>query len=335
MNNSTTNVPDQNITEDQYGGDPGNAYLILTIVAAIALGICLIGLVGNIIVFWYLCFKIKKNKYTIYIINLSVADFIYLLFSIPVLILYINSLTNQNPDFEGKDSVFLFLEIFCDCAQYSGMFILTAISLERCLSVHFPFWYQCRRPQNLSTVVCVILWIMGCSESLIENLVCPQEAFVIQTTQCTAVQIMVFGLSIVICLPIMVISSLTLLIKIRRTFSEQYPKKLYIVIIIAVCVFIISVIPINFVWFLLYFQLIQSDIAIVGFYFASSFCLVLNSMIDPYIYFIVGKKWKQKTKHSIQEALERAFRSEDDENDDSKTNKPSNISSQTNLASTF
>ncbi|XP_069816307.1 mas-related G-protein coupled receptor member H-like [Dendropsophus ebraccatus] len=333
MNNSTVTptVPDQNITDGDY---PGKAEPPWTVIFAIAIVFCLIGLVGNIIVFWYLCFKIKKNKYTIYIINLSVADFIYLIFTIPVLILYINTLTNPNPNFEGKDSVYLFFEILCDSGQYSGMFILTAISLERCLSVLFPLWYQCHRPQNLSTIICTALWVIGCSESLIENLVCSPEDFVMPTTACTAVQIIVFGLSIVICLPIMVISSLTLLIKIKRTFSEQYPQKLYIIIITAVFVFIISVIPMNFLWFFLYFDLLSDD-KVIELYYAGMFCVVLNCTIDPYIYFIVGKKWKQKTSHSIQDALQRAFRTEDDENDDSSSNKTSNTSSQTNLAITF
>ncbi|XP_069816303.1 mas-related G-protein coupled receptor member D-like isoform X2 [Dendropsophus ebraccatus] len=334
MNNSTLTptVSERNITD---GDHPRNAQLTFIITFIIAIVFCLIGLVGNIIVLRYLCFKIKKNKYTIYIINLSVADFIYLIFTIPVLILFINSLKNPNPRFKEKDSVYLFFEILCDSGQYSGMFILTAISLERCLSVLFPLWYQCHRPQNLSTITCAAVWLIGFTESLIKNLVCTKKAFVESTTQCTAVQIIVFGLSIVICLPFMVISSLTLLIKIKRTFGKRYPQKLYIIILTAVFVFIISVIPINFVWFLMYFHLLQSDISAMGLFCASTFCLVLNCTIDPYIYFIVGKKWKQKTSHSIQDALQRAFRTEDDENDDSSSNKTSNTSNQTNLASTF
>ncbi|XP_066435403.1 proto-oncogene Mas-like [Eleutherodactylus coqui] len=331
LNNSTLtlNATDQDYSYSDY---PENAFQHFTIAAAIATAICLFGLVGNLIVFWYLSFKIKRNKYTVYIINLSVADSIFLLFTIPVLIIYINTLTGTNPLFEGKKSFLIFLEICCDSAQYSGMFILTAISLERCLSVLFPFWYQCHRPQNLSVIICVSVWLIGCSEGLIENLVCTEEAFISPTTECTAVQIIVLGLSVAICLPIMVISSFTLLIKIRRNFSEQYPQKLYIIIIAAVFIFIISVIPINFVWFLMYFQLLGSDMATIGFYFAGIFCLVLNCTINPYIYFIVGKKWKRKSSHSIQHCLERAFRTEDD---DSKSNKISNISSQTNLGSTI
>ncbi|XP_069815771.1 proto-oncogene Mas-like [Dendropsophus ebraccatus] len=330
MNNSTIapKVAAQNITDGDY---PENVNLPWTIIFAIAIVFCLIGFVGNIIVLFYLCFKIKKNKYSIYIINLSVADFIYLIFTIPVLILYINTVTNPNPHFEGKVSVYLFFEILCDSAQYSGMFILTAISLERCLSVLFPLWYQCHRPQNLSTITCAAVWLIGCSESLIENLVCSPEDFATPTTACTAVQIIVFGLSIVICLVIMVISSFILLIKIKKSFGMQYSLKPYISILISFFLYSVSV-CIYFVWFLLFIQLLDFNFYYL---FASVFSTVLNCTIDPYIYFIVGKKWKQKTSHSIQDALEQAVRTEDDENDDSSSNKTSNTSSQTNLARTF
>ncbi|XP_073423506.1 proto-oncogene Mas-like [Dendrobates tinctorius] len=328
----TLNVTDENNTGSDY---PENAQVHFTIAAGFAISLCLIGLVGNIIVFWYLCFKIKRNKYTIYIINLSVADFIFLIFSIIVLIMFIYTLSSADPYFKGKESLYIFLEIINDSAQYSGMFILTAISLERCLSVLFPIWYHCHRPTNLSTIICGSVWLLGWAVSLLDNLVCTPEAFLSQTTECTAVQIMTFGLSVIICLPIMVISSFILLIKIKKTVRQQYPQKLYIIIIVAVFIFIISVIPMNFVWFLMYFQLLKSDIETVGLFFAGVFCLALNCTVDPYIYFIVGKKWKQKTSHSIQDALQRAFRIEEDENEDSNSNKTSKDSNQTKLASTI
>ncbi|KAM3928099.1 mas-related G-protein coupled receptor member H-like [Leptodactylus fuscus] len=328
--NTTSNPSNQNITARRID----YTYLHFTIAAVICIAVCLIGLVGNITVFWYLCFKIKKNKYTVYVINLSVADFTFLIFSVLVLIMYINTLMNPKPNFQGKDIVYLFLEIFYDSTQYSGMFILTAISLERCLSVLFPIWYQYSRPHNLSTITCAMLWLIGCSESHIENLVCTTEAIDAHTTACTVVQIMTFGLSIVICFPVMVISSFTLLIKTRRTFSKQYPTKLFTIIITAVSIFILSVIPVNFLWFLIYFKLLPLNVHMLALQFASIYSTVLNCTLNPYVYFIIGKKWKQKTSQSFQDALERAFRIEN-ENNGSTSNQTSSTSIQVHLPATF
>ncbi|XP_073422181.1 mas-related G-protein coupled receptor member H-like [Dendrobates tinctorius] len=329
MNNTTSNTINQNRTEVGYT----NVQFTLTF--SICILLCLIGLIGNITVFWYLCFKIKKNKFTIYIINLSMADFLFLIFSSLIQMIYINTLVSLNPNFQGKKPLLTFLEIFYDTAQYSGMLILTAVSLERCLSVVFPFWYQCHRPEKLSTIICGSAWLLGCAESLTENLVCTNGAFSIHTTECTAVQIMTFGLSIVICLPIMVVSSIILLITVRRTFNHQYPTKFYIIIIVAVVIFISSVIPFNFAWFLMYFRLLPSNTVQFSLHIASSYSTALNCTLDPYIYFLIGKKWKQKKNQSIQDALERAFRIENGESNDSKSNQTANTSSQIHLPSAF
>ncbi|XP_063781012.1 mas-related G-protein coupled receptor member D-like [Pseudophryne corroboree] len=308
MNLTDTNNTDQNFSlEQDNGGYSQYAHIHFTIAAAVALGLCLIGLVGNIIVFWYLCFKLQRNRYTLYIINLAEADSIFILLSAMLLMININTMINTNPEFKGEELLYFLVEVFYDSMQYTGMFLLTAISMERCMSVLFPLWYQCHRPHNLSTIMCAFLWVIGCLESLIENLVCPPEAFMSQTSQCTAVQIMTFLISVGICLPIMVISSFILLIKIKRTFREQYPPKLYIIIITAVLFFILSVIPLNFLWFLLYFQMLPTDVQSVSLFFASIFCTVLNSTINPFIYFIVGRKWKQSSNHSIHDALQIAF----------------------------
>ncbi|XP_040210452.1 mas-related G-protein coupled receptor member D-like [Rana temporaria] len=305
------NVTGMNDTQDKpYRSYLENSYIPVTIVVVVALCLCIVGLVGNVIVFWYLCFKNQRNKYEVYIMNLSVADALFIIFTTLLLMLQINTIKGTDPDFIGKESLYLFIEIFYDTMQYSGMYILTAVSMERCSSVLFPFWYRSHRPRNLSTIMCIALWILGSLESLLKNLACTEDAFLEQTSQCLAVQIIVFILAIGICLPIMVISSFTLLIKVKRSLNQRYTPKLYIIILIAVLVFILSVLPFTFLSFLLYLKLTPTDSATVINFYVSTYCTVLNCAANPYIYFIVGRKWKQKTPHSIQEALQRAFRDE-------------------------
>ncbi|KAG8442437.1 hypothetical protein GDO86_011281 [Hymenochirus boettgeri] len=313
MTFNSTNTSDLNGTYLEGGFDP-NAYIHFTVAAAVCIGLCLIGIMGNVIVFWYLFFWIQRNKYTVYIINLAVADFICLLFIALLLMVNINTLIGTNPDFNGKDKLYLFLEIIYDFSFYSGMFILTAISIERCISVCFPIWYQRNRPKNLSAIICACLWILGATESLIANLACSEEDFVIQTPACTGVQIMTFVLNICICLPLMMISSFILLITIKRTYRQRYPSRLYILSVIsAVFVFILSVTPITLLWFLMYFKFSQSPVLIVGHYFASMYCTALTSTANPYIYFIVGRQWKHKSKYSIYIAFISVFTTEEED----------------------
>ncbi|OCT76401.1 proto-oncogene Mas [Xenopus laevis] len=279
-----------------------------TIAAAVAMGLSLIGIVGNIIVFWFLLFRIQRNKYTVYIMNLAVADLMLLTVTAVLMMVNINTLVGSNPDFKGNVEFLTFLEIIYDLSLYSGMYFRTAMIVERCISMLFPTWCENYRPKTLSVIMCVFLWILGCTESLIENLTCPSEDFRSQTPVCTGVEIMTFTLSICICLPLMILSSVTLLIAMKKTFRDQYPQRLYIIIIAAVFIFILSVIPFNFLWFLLYFRHLPSIQDTLGLYFASIISAALSSTANPYIYFIVGRVWKQKSNNSIHDALHRAFK---------------------------
>ncbi|KAM6308979.1 mas-related G-protein coupled receptor member D-like [Aegotheles albertisi] len=113
----------------------------LMVFAGVCTGICLCGLVGNGMVLWFLCFHMKRNPFTIYILNLIVTDFSLLLL----------------------------------------MYLLTAMSLERCVSVLFPIWYRCHRPKHLSGILLfyLVASLNSCTNPFIYFLVgsCRQGRF--------------------------------------------------------------------------------------------------------------------------------------------------------------
>ncbi|XP_009875152.1 PREDICTED: mas-related G-protein coupled receptor member D-like, partial [Apaloderma vittatum] len=54
---------------------------------------------------------------------------------------------------------FMFIaQSLCHFFDLSSLGLLTAISVERCVSVLFPIWYRCRRPKHLSGIVSGLLW---------------------------------------------------------------------------------------------------------------------------------------------------------------------------------
>ncbi|NXN13221.1 MAS protein, partial [Indicator maculatus] len=108
----------------------------LMVFAAVCMGISGCGLVGNGLVVWFLGFHMKQNPFTTYILHLAVADFsLTLLFfllmsatlSFTLLCLYIFF-----PFY--KDFVFA-VEFLCHFLDLTSLGLLTAISVERCLSV--------------------------------------------------------------------------------------------------------------------------------------------------------------------------------------------------------
>ncbi|XP_077307094.1 proto-oncogene Mas-like [Lithobates pipiens] len=279
--------------------------LRLPAVDAVFLGICVFGLVGNITVFWNLCFRIRRNKYTVYIANLCVADTLLLAVVMLTLVVQISNFFGSQPGFKVTCPFYKFVDVFYYSLIYSGKNILTAISVERCISVLSPIWYRTRRPEKFSTMTCAVLWFLGILEGLLDVFVCDPEAYIKHHPECAAVEVMIFVSAVGICLPLMVISSVTLLYKLR-TVSQDYPSRLYIVIIIAVIVFILSVLPLNIFRFLMFYRAMKT-VPPIKLVFISQYWLVFNSTINPYIYFLVGRKWNQTICCSIKDSLQRAF----------------------------
>ncbi|NWW44276.1 MRGRD protein, partial [Pedionomus torquatus] len=110
----------------------------LMVFAGVCMGISLCGLVWNGIVMWFLGFHMRKNPFTVYILNLAVADFSLLLLFF-LLLLAILSLTSFCSDFHHFiyfyiDFIYV-VEFLCHFFDFSSLGLLTAISVERCISV--------------------------------------------------------------------------------------------------------------------------------------------------------------------------------------------------------
>ncbi|MEE6525935.1 hypothetical protein FKM82_026255 [Ascaphus truei] len=281
-----------------------------SIVACFAVILCLFGMVGNGIVFWMLGFRMKMNKYTVYILNLAVADFICLIFVSIIMVLMVNQILNlTHPSRVTVTS----LEVCYDFGFFAGMFILTAISVDGCLSVLFPIWHTFSRPTHISPITCGLLWVFAGTVSLINNLVCPPMWFMKGTKECTGVQIFTSILTFVIFIPLMLFSSFTLIYMVMTTSPKCRPPKMYVAIVVVVLVFFISVAPIKLVWILLYFKVLPTDFNTNAFLFVTIYCAVFKCSANPGIYFLVGRHWNKRFGGAIQKALGRVFKEDDTE----------------------
>uniref|UniRef100_A0A8C5PAR3 G-protein coupled receptors family 1 profile domain-containing protein n=1 Tax=Leptobrachium leishanense TaxID=445787 RepID=A0A8C5PAR3_9ANUR len=242
-----------------------------TIAACCTFAVCLFGMLGNGIAFWFLCFRIPLNTYTVYIINLMIADFVYLFFSAILMIMQVDHL------------------------MAIRMFFLLAISIERCLSVYYPIWYRCRRPKHLSLIACLIMWLFACLVMTgLEQFVCTsgQQYLNPGSEYCTNVYFFTSALYIIVVL-VLVVSSFTLLFDIQKASKHCHPPKLYIVIIVSATVFLISVIPARILGLLLYFKILNSDTLMLVFFYVTSLCSAFNCSTNPYIYMVVGRFGKR------------------------------------------
>ncbi|XP_030047042.1 proto-oncogene Mas-like [Microcaecilia unicolor] len=271
------------------------------VLISFSLVISLLGVVGNGVILWFLGFKIKRNKFTIYILNLATADLMFLLCCLVVLFYILLDIGTSIAPW----TVLQFLLIF---GYYTGLYLLTAISMERCLSVLYPIWYQCKRPRHLSAFVCGFLWVLSCLVTGLEFFVCVEwgeESFTHMKGCEIALFMFICILTFLVFTPLMVISSLTLLIKIRMSSQQHHQPKLYIVIVTTVFVFCVFAMPLRILSLLWYQQLNYPEI----FEYLTILFSSINSTANPFIYFLVGSQGRQIFEgFTILAALQRVFK---------------------------
>ncbi|NXK78157.1 MRGX2 protein, partial [Amazona guildingii] len=124
------------------GGNDGDlclrSFYVFTVFLYVCIVICVFGMVGNGIVLWFLGFQMKRNHFTVYILNLAVADcsllLLFFLFSLPyfniTIICY--DLHSFIPFFE---KLLRAVERLCHFFVFISLGFLAALSVERCVSV--------------------------------------------------------------------------------------------------------------------------------------------------------------------------------------------------------
>ncbi|XP_062429691.1 proto-oncogene Mas isoform X2 [Rhea pennata] len=181
------------------------------------------------------------------------------------------------------------------------------ISIERCLSIVYPIWYRCHRSQHQSAIVCAVLWTLSFLMTVAEHLTCKDDLTNEQfddANHCQAVLIFMWILTFMIFIPLMILSSLILVIRIHRNSLRPHSSKLYIIIVATIIVFLIFAMPMRLLYLLNYHHRSsllgqQNHVTIV--------LSTVNSSINPLVYFFVGSSKKKRFKESLKVVLSRAL----------------------------
>ncbi|XP_006882878.1 PREDICTED: mas-related G-protein coupled receptor member H-like [Elephantulus edwardii] len=262
----------------------------------VTLLICALGVSGNGLVILFLVFHIKRKPFTVYILHLAIADFLVLLCTS---VLQLMSITYSHSENYTQLHYFMYLVIF---GYNTGLYLLTAISVERCLLVLFPFWYHCQRPKHQSAVACTLLWALSFLVSGLENFFCilqEQPKF----PECRFVYIFSCILTLVF-VPLMVGSSLILFIKVSCNRKPRQPVKLYVIITATVVLFLVFALPTKVLLILAYYG---HDASVWHFYPHLNMLSTINCSVNPIVYFVVGSIRRKKSRKSLKEALQRVF----------------------------
>ncbi|XP_016066763.1 PREDICTED: proto-oncogene Mas [Miniopterus natalensis] len=262
-----------------------------------------LGFVENGVLLWFLCFRMRRNPFTVYITHLSIAD-ISLLFCIFILTVDYALDCELSSGYQYTivtlSATFLF-------GYNTGLYLLTAISVERCLSVLYPIWYRCHRPKHQSALICALLWALSCLVTTMEYVMCiDDEGQSHSQGDCRAVIIFIAILSFLVFTPLMVVSSTVLVVKIRKNTWPSQSSKLYMVIAITAVIFLIFAMPMRLLY-LLYYEDWSTFGTLQG---VSLLFSTINSSANPFIYFFVGSRRKKRFKEPLKVVLIRAFKDE-------------------------
>ncbi|XP_055471865.1 mas-related G-protein coupled receptor member H-like [Psammomys obesus] len=264
---------------------------------SICLVICLLGLIGNGLLIWFLIFCIKRKPFTIYILHLAIADFMVLLCS--SIIQLINIIHSQDIPQLAYPIVFMI------SGYNTGLHLLTAISVERCLSVLYPIWYQCRRPKHQSAVACALLWALSVLVSGLENFFCILKEKP-RFPECRYVYIFSCTLTFLVFVPLMVFSNLVLFIQVCCNVKPRQPAKLYVIIMVTVILFLVFAMPMKVLLIIGYYSN-SSDHTVWESLPYLNLLSIINCSVNPIVYFVVGSLRRKKSRKSLREALQKVF----------------------------
>ncbi|XP_002739035.1 somatostatin receptor type 5-like [Saccoglossus kowalevskii] len=310
--NITLTRPMTNATDSMYDPFPdwweqldSQFQLILPVMYSI---IFVFGFVGNLLVILVLLrFSSMKTLPNIYILNLSIADFLFML-TIPFLA------------YQQVMGTWIFGAAMCKIVmafdgmnQFTGVFLLTAMSLDRYVAFVHPMKSLrirtvrttriiCVTAWLLSTLICLPLWLYTETFLLGDDIVCylkwPEDERV-------PVTFLIYACVLGYAVPLIIIAGCYCVIY-RHVIAKDKPessrndanrkgsRRVAILVIVAVVAFAVCWFPFYALqlYYAFFLDGFPSKVSVIFNY--SSICLsYANSAINPIIYTFVGRSFKE------------------------------------------
>nr|XP_040022245.1 C3a anaphylatoxin chemotactic receptor-like [Gasterosteus aculeatus aculeatus] len=112
------------------------------------------GILGNGAVIYVTACRMKRTVNSVWYLNLALADFLFTAFLIFTIISVFREHHWQFGEFMCKLNSFM-----CVFNMFASIFLLTVISLDRCLSIWVVVWAQNKRTVRKAQVTCAVVWI--------------------------------------------------------------------------------------------------------------------------------------------------------------------------------
>ncbi|XP_026531083.1 mas-related G-protein coupled receptor member H-like [Notechis scutatus] len=290
------------IGEHNYAGaELETGYTLQKSITIVSIPICILGLFGNAIIFCLLCCSVRKTNFTVYFLNLVLADFVVLIYYVIVFVFFLKAVP-----------ISLYTLHLMDLAHAFGFnaktYVLTAIAAERYVMIFFPAWYRLRRPAHFSEIVSVIFWGLSGLLAITLHYTCNLE---IDTSlqeanqHCEPTKMARVIINLLIFLPIMVFSTYLIFTRMLPASQEAPLRRLDITIVATVLLFLLFAASVRIIEIIArWVPKIHIPILFLSLHFLDA----IDSSGNPYVYLIVGySKTKLDCRNSFETLLERAL----------------------------
>uniref|UniRef100_H3BGU5 G-protein coupled receptors family 1 profile domain-containing protein n=2 Tax=Latimeria chalumnae TaxID=7897 RepID=H3BGU5_LATCH len=311
----------QSLFESDFSNDTDTSYEIFeeaaSIIAATTYSIAFfLGVIGNILVIWNAGFKMRRTATVTYILHLSVVDLILtalLPFSISHIVL----------DFHWPFGTFLckLLGLIVHLNMFASVFLLTVMSLDRCISVTHPIWTQNHRSTRTAGVVCMVVWILSVFLSIpffvireatasswdTELIICHYtfhkkdllvEGYVMVEV---AVVVVRFVLAFVVPFAIIAVCYCTIMVKLKHRWKRT-PEKSSKIVATIILTFFICWLPYHVL--AIWHAFSEWPSIVTTLFLLATSMAYLNSCINPILYLAAGQGVRSQLKRKMHDALQ-------------------------------
>ncbi|KAM4015264.1 formyl peptide receptor 2-like [Anomaloglossus baeobatrachus] len=295
-----------------YNGSHHLMYIIQNVSITIYTIIFALGIIGNGLVIWIAGFRMKKTISAVWFFHLAIADFLCCA-SIP---LQIAELTSSSTDSQVMFCNLSFLLFSLNMS--ASNFFLIGMSIDRWVSVMWPFWAKVHRTYKLARITAGIMWLIcflvygfGLFASIFFSYPLTEWCIIDDNEQVYLRKIpfsnRLYKLVIMFLIPFLIIvtSYVTIFFKLRKSKRSQRSQRSSRVITAVIscffiCWFPFCILPLTPIYDedSLLFHSVNTIVFILA---------CLNSCMNPIIYVFMGKDFQQGFLRSIPFKLEKAL----------------------------
>ncbi|XP_071326810.1 chemerin-like receptor 1 [Trachinotus anak] len=272
--------------------------------------ICLVGTLGNGLVIYVTGCRMKRTVNSVWFLNLALADFLFTAFLVFLIVSASQEYQWQFGSFMCKLNSFVGV-----VNMFASIFLLMAISLDRCLSIWVVVWAQNKRTVRKAQIITAVIWLAAvlCST--------PYASFrdtrtIYGKTFCAYVQdtpswtLIIFRFVVGFFIPFLVICVTYVAICVRaRRLQRTRSRRSRRIIFSIVFAFFICWLPFHVVQFI---EIKYRSITEVGKFVSiagpvTMYLAFLNSCLNPILYVFMCDEFQKKLKQSVCFVLESAL----------------------------